>query len=65
MLSRDRVTIDGVGLVTGFIEHVYTRHITPSNYNSLTGLVTVTTAHKVFCVFISRFMVTEPNSVLC
>jgi hypothetical protein len=41
------VTIDGFGLVIGFIEHL--QNVTTNNYDSLTELhtpeITVTTAH--------------------
>jgi hypothetical protein len=55
--------------MTRFIDHLYTQLITASNYNSLTGLhtlkITVTAAHIVFYVFISHFLATNSNSVLC
>jgi hypothetical protein len=39
----------GFGLVTQFIDHLCTRFVTTSNFNSLTGLhtlkITVTAAH--------------------
>jgi hypothetical protein len=56
--------------MTWFIDHLYKQLITEIEYNSLTGLhtlkITVTVAHrKPFCVFSSRFLVTDPNDVLC
>jgi hypothetical protein len=43
------VTIDGFGLVSVFIERLYTQLVTTSNFNSLTSLhtieITVTAAH--------------------
>jgi hypothetical protein len=55
--------------VTPFIEHVFTQLVSTSNYNSLAGLhnlkITVTAAHKIFHVFTSRFLVTDPNNFLC
>jgi hypothetical protein len=55
--------------VARFIEHLYTQLVTISIYNSLTGLhtlkITVTAAHTKSSVFTSRFLVTDPDSVLC
>jgi hypothetical protein len=49
ILSCVWVIIDGVEMVTRFIDHLYTPLVTTSNYNSLTGLHTlkipVTAAH--------------------
>jgi hypothetical protein len=50
------------GLVTWFIDHLYTHFVATSNYNALTGLHTLkitVTAHKVFYVISSRFLVTD------
>jgi hypothetical protein len=69
ILLRVWVTKTGFGLLTWFIDHLYPHLITTSKYNSLTGLhtlkITVTAAHKVSYVFTSRFLVTDPNNVLC
>jgi hypothetical protein len=49
--------------------NTYKQLVTTSNYNNLTGLhtlkTTVTAAHVIFYVFISRFLVTNPNNVSC
>jgi hypothetical protein len=54
----------GFGLVIGFIDRL--RIVPASNYNSFTELhtpnIAVTTAHKVFPVFASRFLVTASNN---
>jgi hypothetical protein len=59
----------GFGVMIGFFEHLYAQLVTASNYNSPTGLhtlkITVTAAHIKSSVFISRFLVTDLNSVLC
>jgi hypothetical protein len=57
------------GLVIGFIEHIYTQLVTTSNYkavaNSCTRLLTTVYAKSSQFVFTSRFLVTDPNNVLC
>jgi hypothetical protein len=61
------VTIKGFVLEVGFIDHL--QLVTTSNYNALTNSCTrlLTTAHTKTShfVFTSRFMVTDPNNVLC
>jgi hypothetical protein len=63
ILSRDRVTIDGVWI----IDHL--QILITSNYNSLTELctpnVTVTTAHIKSSVFISHLLIMDLNTTLC
>jgi hypothetical protein len=43
--------------------------VTVSNYNSLIGLhtlkITATAAHIVFYGFTNRFLITDPNNILC
>jgi hypothetical protein len=57
----------GFGLVIGFTD---TQLVTTSNYNSLTDLHTLKISvkcsiYKAFYVFTSRFLVMDPNNVLC
>jgi hypothetical protein len=56
----------GFGLVTGFIEHLYTQLITASNYGAIADLQTlqITRAHaKPYqSAFTSRFLVTDLNN---
>jgi hypothetical protein len=54
ILSRDRVLM-GSGLVTRFIAHFWFPH-SKDHCNCST--------YKVFCVFTSHFLVTDPNKVL-
>jgi hypothetical protein len=56
-------------LITNFIEHLYTQHVTTSNYSAITYSHTLqfTTIHAVFldcCVFTSRCSVTASNGGL-
>jgi hypothetical protein len=67
-MSRVWVTIDGVGLVIGFMEHLYTRLVTASKYNAVTNSRTLqfTTARikSSQSVFTSRCLMTASNRVL-
>jgi hypothetical protein len=60
------VIIDGVGLVTRFIDHFNTPLVTTSNYNAIANTLTlqITRAHikPSQSAFTSRFLVTEPNN---
>jgi hypothetical protein len=53
--------------VIGFTDHV--QMVTTSNYNALANWCTrlLTTAHNKYSKFVitSRFLVTDPNNVLC
>jgi hypothetical protein len=57
----------GFGLIIGFIDHL--EMATTSNYNALANSYTrlLTTAHIKFSqfVFINRFLVMDPNNILC
>jgi hypothetical protein len=50
-------------------EHLHTKLVTTSNYNAIAHLHTlqITTAHAKASqsVFTSRFLVTDPNNILC
>jgi hypothetical protein len=56
----------GFGLVTGFIDHLYTRLGTTSNYNAIADLHTlqITKAHakSAQSAFSSHFLVTDLNN---
>jgi hypothetical protein len=63
-----RVRINGVW-IDGWIYWTLIHTTRNYNCNSLTGLhtvyITVTAAHIKYFIFTSRFLVTDPNSVLC
>jgi hypothetical protein len=60
------VTIDGDGLVNGFVDHLYTRLGTTSIYSAIAGLHTlhITRTHDKSSqsTFTSRFLVTDLNN---
>jgi hypothetical protein len=66
ILSYVRASIDGIGLVTGFIEHLYTQLVTTSTYSATASLHTlqITRAHvkSSQAAFISWFLVTDLNN---
>jgi hypothetical protein len=58
------------GLGIGFAEYLYTQLVTARNYSSLHWFTDSKdhfncSTYKVFYVFTSRFLVTDPNNVLC
>jgi hypothetical protein len=62
ILSRVWVTVDGVWIG----DWIYWTRTHTTRNNSLTGLqITNCSTHKVFYVFISRFLVTDPDNVPC
>jgi hypothetical protein len=67
ILSRVEVTTDGFWIRNGFNDHL--QMVTTGNYNTLANTCTrlLTAAHSKSSqlVFTIRFLVTDPNNVLC
>jgi hypothetical protein len=57
----------GFGLVIGFLDHL--QIITTSNYSAIANLhnlqITIAHAKSSQSTFTSRFLITDPNNVLC
>jgi hypothetical protein len=63
------MTTTGSGLVTGFLDHLYTQIVTTCNYSVIANLhnLQITRAHAKSSqsAFTSRFLVTEILQLLC